>query len=65
MLHAWKFSCIHPRTDQEIEFTAGLPDFFRDSVNSLNSFSFVLFELMDLSRLTLLELSSLNALFLR
>jgi pseudouridylate synthase len=28
LLHAWKLSFVHPRTGQQMEFTAPLPDYF-------------------------------------
>jgi len=35
LLHAWKFGCRHPVTGKEIEFTAPLPQVFRDCVRKL------------------------------
>ena len=35
-LHAYKLACIHPKTDQQINFTAPLPDTFVNLIGSIN-----------------------------
>ena len=36
VLHAYKLACIHPKTDQQINFTAPLPDTFVNLIGSIN-----------------------------
>jgi 23S rRNA pseudouridine1911/1915/1917 synthase len=37
MLHAWKLSFVHPRTEKPMNFTAPIPDDFRNAIPTVQA----------------------------